>query len=115
MANTPTQNDAITNAKADRANQTAGSVAHSSPLVAAPVFVSGTAKQLSVSRDVILYIDIITAASLKIEMGPDSTTAYTISAAKSDALGLITLRVPVDWYVKLTGTMANLAITQLGL
>lgn len=115
MANTATQDDAVTNGKADKVNQTAGSSAHSSPVISNPVFVSGAARQLSNARDQILYIDIVTAASLKIEMGPDSTAANVISAAKSDALGLITLRVPVDWYVKITGTIANLVITQLGL
>lgn len=41
------------------------------------------------------------------------STADAIVVAESVALSNITLIVPVSWYVKLTGTMADLTITQI--
>lgn len=73
--------------------------------------VSGTAFQVSTQRDAYLYVDVTTSASLKVEIGPTSAAAITVSAAKSDALGLLSLHVPVGWFVKLTGTVTNYTVT----
>jgi Pectate lyase superfamily protein len=78
-----------------------------------PSFTSGTAKQCSTTQDVILYIAIQTAAALAVAIGPTSTPASTIMPSQSYALGLQTIRVPKGWYVKITGTIADLTITQV--
>lgn len=74
--------------------------------------VSGTPFQVSTLRDADLYINITTAASLTITMGPESAgTSIALNAAEIDALGLIHLNVPKGWYVVLTGTVADFAVT----
>lgn len=108
------QAQSIIGGKADLAAAGAGGVT-SIPLqpdtdAAAFVVVSGTAKQVSASRNATLYINITTAASFKIEMGATSAVASTLNIAQSNALGLVTLRVPRGWYVKITGTVTNYAI-----
>lgn len=113
MANTATQNDSINNGKTDKAANTAGSIAPGSHPTASVSFVSGTAKQLSSKNDLALYINVTTSASLKVELGPTAASLVTINAAESDALGLLTLIVPASWYVNLTGTMADVACTQV--
>ena len=85
----------------------------STAVASSPAFVSGTAQQLSTTTDVILYLDVKTAASLTIAIGPTSTPANTLQSAVVGALGMITVRVPASWYVKLTGTMADLTITAI--
>lgn len=72
---------------------------------------SGTAFQVSASRDSYLYINITTSAALKIEVSADNSTFVTLNTSQSDALGLVTVFVPKGWYVKLTGTMADLTAT----
>jgi len=79
-------------------------------LPSSPTFVSGTAQQLSTVQDVMLYIDVKTAASLSIALGPDSSTSTTLQSSVTEALGLTSVRVPAGWYVKLTGTMSDLAV-----
>lgn len=108
----------ITNGETDKANISAANplVVPVPPVTIAstPVFVSGTAQQLSAAKNVDLYINVTTAASLTISMGPTSAgTGVTLNAAESDALGLIHVRVPVGWYVKVTGTVADLAFTAI--
>lgn len=77
-----------------------------------PVFVSGTAQQLSTSFDTMLYVDCTTSASLAIAIGPTSATANTILATETAPIGqLISVLVPAGWWVKLTGTMADLTLT----
>lgn len=76
-----------------------------------PTFVSTTAQQLSTTQDTMLYITINTSAALAVAIGPANTTTTAIAASASYALGVITLRVPKGWWVKLTGTMANLTTT----
>jgi hypothetical protein len=72
-------------------------------------FTSGTAKQLSTTQDVMLYIDVTTAVTASVAIGPTSTPAYTIMASKTQAIGLQTIRVPKGWYVDVTcGTMSDL-------
>ena len=78
-----------------------------------PTYVSGTAQQPNTTQDVMLYIDVTTAASLAVAIGPTSTPATTIIATQTAALGLQSIRVPAGWYVKITGTIADLTITQV--
>lgn len=78
-----------------------------------PTFVSGTAQQLSTTKDVMLYLDITTAASLTIAIGPTSTPANTLQSAVIGGIGLESVRVPAGWYVKLTGTMGDIVFTQV--
>lgn len=106
---------AVINAKVDAAALGAGGV------TAVPVrpdtdfatvtVVSGTAKQINATKDMILYVNITTAASFKVEMGATSAAANLVNAAQSNALGLVTLHVPKGWYVKFTGTVTNYVIT----
>lgn len=74
-------------------------------------FVSGTAKQLTAGAlsARYLYLNVTTSAALAIAWGPDSTTALTFMASESAALGMISLRVPAGWYVKITGTIADIS------
>src|SRR5487761_1784757 len=70
--------------------------------------VSGTPFQVSTVRDADLYINITTAASFTASMGPEAAgTSIALNTAESDTLGLIYLRVPKGFYVKLTGTVAD--------
>ncbi len=73
--------------------------------------VSGTAFQVSMSQPSNLYLDITTSAPLAIAVGPTAATATTILASESAALGLLTIRVPAGWYVKVTGTPADFVAT----
>lgn len=79
----------------------------------APTFVTTTARQCSTASDVMLYVNVKTAASLAILLGPTSTPANTVVASETAALGLITIRVPKSWYVEITGTIADLGIIQV--
>jgi hypothetical protein len=90
----------------DGGTDTAGTAAASSPS-----FSTGVAAQVNTTQDVMLYIAVKTAASLTIAIGPTSSTATNILPAESAALGVISLRVPAGWYVKITGTIADLQIT----
>lgn len=81
--------------------------------VTSPTFVSGTAQQINTTKDAMLYIDVKTAASLTIAIGPTSTPANTLQSAVIGGLGLESVRVPAGWWVKLTGTMADLTITAI--
>lgn len=78
-------------------------------------FVSGTAKLLTNGAAIAhyLYINITTAATFKLEMGPTSAAAVTVNASQSDALGLVSVRVPAGWYVKVTGTVADFVCLSL--
>lgn len=74
--------------------------------------VSGTPFQVSTTRAADLYINITTAASITISMGPEAAgTSVALNAAQSDAIGLLHLNVPKGWYVKITGTVADFVIT----
>lgn len=105
---------AASNAHADAADDTqTGSTAVPSPsasIAQAETFVSGTAKVLDVNHDRTLFINITTAAALAVTMGPTSAaTTVPVSISQSSALGVITVRVPRGWYVKITGTVADIA------
>lgn len=70
--------------------------------------VSGTPFQISTLRAATLYLSIQTSASLTISMGPEAAgTSVPVAAAAADAIGVITIRVPLGWFVKLTGTVAD--------
>lgn len=73
--------------------------------------VTATAFQVSTKRSATLYVNVRTAASLATAIGPDNTTAIVLDAAQSDAIGMTTIHLPAGWWVKLTGTMANLSVT----
>jgi hypothetical protein len=76
-----------------------------------PSFSSGVAAQVNTTQDVMLYITVNTVAALAVAIGPTSGTATTIVASENVALGVITLRIPKGWWVKITGTIADLTIT----
>jgi hypothetical protein len=76
----------------------------------APTFVSGTALQLNTTQDTMLYVEVTTAASLEIQMGSTSSVGTTLISTITAALGMETIRVPKGWYVKITGTIADLNI-----
>lgn len=80
-------------------------------IVEAPVTATGF--QISATRAAMLYINVRTAAALATAISPDNSTYYALDASQSDAIGVTTLHVPAGWYVKLTGTMANLAVTAI--
>jgi hypothetical protein len=82
-----------------------------SATASSPTFVSGTALQLNTTQDTTLYIAVQTSAALAVAIGPTSTPASTIMPSKSYALSLNTIRVPKGWWVKITGTIADLTIT----
>lgn len=104
------QDKATVNAAADKAATGVGGVTTLGGArdVIVPTFVTATALQISASQDTYLYINIKTAAALAIAMGATSAASNVISISQSSALGVVTLFVPAGWYVKLTGTMANL-------
>lgn len=107
------KDEATTNAAADEAAiGTDGSTAPGSHTATVETFVSGTARKVS-HVDAYLYIAIKTSAALKVEMGPTSSVATQITPSQSSELGVITLFVPGGWYVKLTGTMADLDVTSI--
>jgi hypothetical protein len=103
------QDDAAVNYHADSAANTAGSTGPGSHTAAAKTFVSGTAQVVDSRKDNFLYINIATSAALAVAMGPTSAVANAVSPSQSSAIGMLTLFVPAGWYVKLTGTMANLS------
>jgi pyruvate kinase len=104
-----TQDDAAVNYHTDSAANTSGSTAPGAHPAAAVTFVSGTAKVVDSKVDTFLYINIATSAALAIAFGPTSAVANAISPSQSSAIGMLTVFVPAGWYVKLTGTMANLS------
>lgn len=74
--------------------------------------VSATPFQISTARAATLYINITTAASMTLSMGPEAAgTSIALNASESDALGLCTVDVPAGWYVKFTGTVADAVFT----
>lgn len=115
------QADATINATADaKDDNNTGSVAKTAPrsdtsatTPAVVTVVSGTAMQPNTVSDTMLYINITTAAALKVEIGATSSVATTLSVSQSSALGMMSVRVPKGWYVKFTGTVTDYVITQI--
>jgi hypothetical protein len=105
------QDDAAVNAHADANAVTAGSTGAGSHATGTVTFVSGTAQQVDKRKDAFLYITVTTAAALTVAIGPTSAAAQAVTPSQSSGLGVITLFVPAGWYVKLTGTMANVTCT----
>ena len=85
---------------------TSGTAAASSP-----TFVNGTSLQLNTTQDVMLYLAITTSAALAVAIGPTSGVATALIPSASYALSVITIRVPKGWFVKITGTIADMTIT----
>ena len=81
------------------------------PAIITPAFTSTVAQQLSASDAVFLFIDVTTAAALTIAIGATSAASTVLQNNIVGALGAILVPVPAGWYVKLTGTMADLNIT----
>lgn len=114
MANSATQDDAVTNGKADLAAVGGGGVTgpgSRTAVVETPT--SGTAFQPAGGRSCDLYIAITTAAALKVEMGPTTGVATTLMPSQSAALGMLHVEVPGGFYVKLTGTTTNYVVTSV--
>lgn len=112
------QSASITNAKADAADDnntgSTGVPVPAAGIFSTPVFVSATPQQLSTTKDVDLYLNITTAAAMTLSIGPTSAgTLVPVSANQSNALGVIHVRVPVGWYVKFTGTVANVVFSAI--
>jgi len=81
--------------------------------VSTPTYVSGTAQQPSTTQDAMVYIAVKTSASLTVAIGSTSSTTTNIVPAESVALGLVSVRVPAGWYLKITGTISDLQVTQV--
>ena len=81
------------------------------PAIITPAFTSTVAQQLSASDAVFLFIDVTTAAALTIAIGATSAASTVLQNNIVGALGAVLVPVPAGWYVKLTGTMADLNIT----
>lgn len=119
MANTDSQNESIYAGKDDAAGTTTNHATYLtgsgdlSGTAKVETVVSGTAKQISTKRDAMVYVNITTSAALKVEMGPTSSVAVTVSASQSSALGVISFRVPAGWYIKCTGTVTNYTVTSV--
>lgn len=111
MANSITQDDAVTSGKVDKAATGTATMDKTNATATSVTFVSGTAKQLNADSIVGLYIAVTTGGSLKIEIGKDANTTTQLAPAQVFPLGLSFVRVPVGWYVKLTGTMSNIVCT----
>jgi hypothetical protein len=94
-------------------SQIGGSNTSASAVVTSPTFVSTVAQVLNATYDANLYVEVKTAASLTITMGPTTGSENTILATVVAALGLETIHVPAGWSVIITGTVADLAITAI--
>lgn len=75
--------------------------------------VSATAFQVSPTRSADMYVTIVTAAALAVQISPDNVTFITLMASETAGLGMFHINLPAGWYIKLTGTMANLAVTAI--
>lgn len=98
--------------------QAGGTDTSGSAAASTPTFVSGTALQLSTTRDVMLYVSVATATRVGISIGSTSsvTSAILAEPATAQVAGtMFTLRVPKGWYVKITSsaTIADLTIIQV--
>lgn len=76
-----------------------------------PTFSSGVAAQLTdTTRDYTVYLQIGTAGTITLAIGPTSTPANTIINAGTATAGeLISYRLPAGWYTEATLTTATLA------
>ncbi len=94
---------------------TAASVSGVGPtgVFTSPSVTTGTAFQCSTTAAAQLYITVNTSATLAVSMGPTNATADAVVVAEAVALSNITLVVPKGWWVKLTGTIADLTISQI--
>lgn len=81
--------------------------------ITSPSFVTGTALQVNATKDSTLYIDVTVAGAYSIAIGSTSSTTTTLQSSVLNGLGLTSIRVPAAWYIKITGTIANLSITAI--
>lgn len=105
MAKTPTQIGQSTPGSVDTDNASKQSFVKT--------VVSGTGFQISTVQNANLYVDINTSAALAVAISPDNVTYITVMASKAAPIGLVNVRVPANWYVKLTGTVANFVATAI--
>ena len=91
----------------------AGTDTSATAVVSSPSFSTTVALQVNSAQDTMLYIAIQTAAALAIAIGPTSSVTTALMPSKTYALGLLTIRVPKGWFVKITGTIADLIITAI--
>lgn len=103
MAKTPTQIGQSTAGATDTDNASKQSFVET--------VASGTGFQVSTVQNANLYIDINTSGALALALSRDGTTYISIMASKSVPIGMINVRVPAGWYVKLTGTPGNFVAT----
>ena len=111
---TDAQAESATNGAVETAARAAApALVPGSHAAAVQTFSTGVGKQIDAKRDAYLYVNVTTAAALTVAMGPTSAAATVLNASESDALGMITLFVPGGWYVKLTGTLADVTCTSV--
>lgn len=93
--------------------QKGGTDTSATATASSPVLTSGTAAQISTVQDVMLYIAITTSAALAVAIGPTAGVANAIIPSASYGLSVISIRLPKGWYVKITGTIADVTITAI--
>jgi hypothetical protein len=113
MANTPTQDDAVAAGKVDKAATGTPTLLKSNAAFNVVTLTTAVAQQLSTDHIIGLYIAVTTSTALSISIGPDATTAIALCPSQTFPLGLTFIRIPVGWYVKLTGTLSNVITTQV--
>ena len=75
--------------------------------------VSATGYLVSATRASVVYVNVTTAAALALAISADNVTYIPIVASESVALGVVTIELPAGWYVKATGTVADLTVTAI--
>jgi hypothetical protein len=93
------------------ANLYGGSSTSVTAAASTPSLSTGVAAQINTSQDVLLYADVHTASVFSLAIGPTSTPATTIVTSATNAIGLVSVRVPAGWYVKSTFTSADVTWT----
>ncbi len=93
--------------------QKGGTDTSATATASSPSFVSGTSLQLNTTQDTMLYLAITTSAALAVAVGPTAGVATALIPSASYGLSVITIRVPKGWYVKITGTIADMTITAI--
>lgn len=91
--------------------QKGGTDTSATAAASSPLFVNGTSLQLNTTQDVMLYLAITTSAALAVAIGPTNAVATALIPSASYALSVISIRVPKGWFVKITGTIADMTIT----
>lgn len=84
------------------------------PAFSSVALTSGTAVQDATGRNTTWYIPITggSAGTVKVEIGIDNTVAHTIipaTAADAVASQVLTIRLPANWWIKVTVAVATIA------